>query len=531
LQYTISLRVNWFFKTVVALLIAITMPNIVAAQPCSPSLTFTISATLVVACNGDCTAQIAVSGGGAVTGGVGPYNFLWAPGGETTPFIVGLCAGNYTLTVTDVGGGCDTSTTLTVTEPDLVEANFTTIDACFGQCTGIANLTASGGGGGPGSPYTYTWTNLTTTTTQTGTVDQTLPFTGLCPGNYSIDLVDPLGCTGSGTVTVSQASSPVSAVMSGQDVTCYGDCDGNVSVALSGSYGPYDLVWSNGATSANQASSSILPQLCAGTYNVTVTDSIGCINTGSQTITEPPPFNASTSKTDPSCSGQCDGTAAVTSFSGGTSGYNYAWSSGQSSSSVTGLCEGNTYTVTVTDSKGCDTTMSFIMSSSSTMTSTAVASATETCAGNLNVATATVTASGGTTPYTYLWSTSATTSTVTGLTVGEVYTVEVFDNNNCSTSTSVLVTPEFCDPEVHNTFTPNGDGLNDTWEIKHLKAYTECKVKIYNRWGDIVYKSTGYDKPWDGKALKVPLPSAVYYYVIVVDEIGKTYNGSVTIVR
>ena len=95
-----------------------------------------------------------------------------------------------------------------------------------------------------------------------------------------------------------------------------------------------------------------------------------------------------------------------------------------------------------------------------------------------------------------------------------------------------------CTIKIPNAFTPNDNGQNDVWNIQKLAFYPECRVKVYNRWGDVVFSSQGYDVPWDGKhrLTSVDLPSAVYYYVIenvnaeFVEE-GSFLHGYVTIIR
>jgi gliding motility-associated-like protein len=83
-----------------------------------------------------------------------------------------------------------------------------------------------------------------------------------------------------------------------------------------------------------------------------------------------------------------------------------------------------------------------------------------------------------------------------------------------------------------NTFSPNGDGINEIWEIQRIENYPEATVEIFNRWGTQVYKSTdGYKQPWDGKHKGENLPLATYYYIIRLDKISKPISGNVTIVR
>ncbi|RZK27442.1 MAG: gliding motility-associated C-terminal domain-containing protein [Hymenobacter sp.] len=82
---------------------------------------------------------------------------------------------------------------------------------------------------------------------------------------------------------------------------------------------------------------------------------------------------------------------------------------------------------------------------------------------------------------------------------------------------------------VPNAFSPNQDGMNDTWIIKALQGNTNCKVTIYNRWGQAIFTSIGYSKPWDGTYSGKPLPIDTYYYTISAN--AKTYSGSVTLLR
>ena len=84
---------------------------------------------------------------------------------------------------------------------------------------------------------------------------------------------------------------------------------------------------------------------------------------------------------------------------------------------------------------------------------------------------------------------------------------------------------------IPNTFTPNGDGINDTWNIKYLNAYSACSVSVFTRWGKNVYTSTGYGIPWDGTLSGKPLPTGTYYYVINLRNGTSPLAGFVAIIR
>jgi gliding motility-associated-like protein len=86
-------------------------------------------------------------------------------------------------------------------------------------------------------------------------------------------------------------------------------------------------------------------------------------------------------------------------------------------------------------------------------------------------------------------------------------------------------------PGIPTAFSPNGDGINDVWNIKYLESYPASTVEIYNRYGQQVYTSRGYGKAWDGTTKGSPLPAGVYYYIINPGNGAKKYSGSVTILR
>lgn len=110
------------------------------------------------------------------------------------------------------------------------------------------------------------------------------------------------------------------------------------------------------------------------------------------------------------------------------------------------------------------------------------------------------------------------------------YKLTVTDSRGCvsSDTTMVKVAPKLVVP---NTFTPNNDGINDFWNITGLIAYTDAVVDIYTRYGQKIYHSIGYDKPWDGVFGGKQLPTGVYYYVIDTKLFNQVLSGSITLLR
>lgn len=86
-------------------------------------------------------------------------------------------------------------------------------------------------------------------------------------------------------------------------------------------------------------------------------------------------------------------------------------------------------------------------------------------------------------------------------------------------------------PEVPNAFSPNGDGIHDVWLIKYLESYPGATIDVFNRYGQTVFSSVGYPRPWDGTSNGRALPVGTYYYVIDPKNGRKIITGSVTILR
>jgi len=84
---------------------------------------------------------------------------------------------------------------------------------------------------------------------------------------------------------------------------------------------------------------------------------------------------------------------------------------------------------------------------------------------------------------------------------------------------------------IPNTFTPNGDGVNDTWNIPMLAYFPQCLVSIYTRYGSMVYQSRGYNTPWAGTDKNSPVPIGTYYYIINPSDGSKQLSGYVAVIR
>jgi len=457
------------------------------ATDCSIVVPFTLTTSQTnVLCNGGNTGVASVT----VSGGTSPYTYNWSngtnvgPTASTTSSITGLSAGTYTVTVTDNAAYTSTAT-VTITEPTAINASTSaTAESCDGANDGSIDLTVSGGTPG----YSYHWVptgsssqdisgladgtyNVTITDannctqTASATVSPGPPasavftppgnqclngnsFTfsaaGSSAGTYSWDFGDgntgtgspvthTYGAAGTYTVTLTVTSGPCSDAVSHNivvypaptvsfsgvtDPLCHGDCNGVATASGGVSY-----VWDDGENTATATA------LCAGTHTVTVTDGVGCTNTGTVTLSDPPILVANVARNDVTCNGGNNGTAQANITTASTSPYDYQWSTGAStmnttslSNQITGLSPGN-YDVTITDANGCNVVISFIISEPSAFSVTQTH--TDANCGNSD-ASASVTVSGATPPYTYSWNTGATASSISGVPAG-TYTVTVSD--------------------------------------------------------------------------------------------------------
>ncbi|MDP1744711.1 MAG: gliding motility-associated C-terminal domain-containing protein [Bacteroidota bacterium] len=118
-------------------------------------------------------------------------------------------------------------------------------------------------------------------------------------------------------------------------------------------------------------------------------------------------------------------------------------------------------------------------------------------------------------------------------TVSTMYLLTVTDNNTCISLDSVLITVDLLEFEglITNLFTPNGDGINDTWHIKDIEKYPESEVFVYNIYGKLVYTKKGYTNDWQGTYNGADLPDGTYYYVLRFEDNDKISKGSLDILR
>jgi len=437
-------------------------PTVTVNEPAAITTTAVVSN---VSCGGLCDGSITLT----VMGGTSPYTFNWFDDatntaiGQTGNPAINLCAGDYFAVVTDANGCTFTTPVETVTEPAPLSLTATATDAsCFGECDGTATVTITGGT----SPFTIDWID---NATATSIGQSTLTATNLCAGSYFATVTDANGCTDNSAVVTVNEPTQLIPTLTINDASCNGVCDGSGSMSASGGAGGYSVLWESLPGPVNIGTGVSVNALCAGNYQVTLTDASGCDTTMQFTVTEPPVLVVNNTFNDPSCNGFCDGdiTAVIT---GGTSPYTIQWLNSSnvvigSGVNIPNLCSG-TYTLNVTDANGCTGSNSITLTDPLGLTITLDGTTPAACGGVCNGG-IDITVTGGTSPYTFNWYVSLTNVFVsaaedpTGLCSGD-YTLEVTDASGCvDTLFNVQVTEN---PLVTATLTsnqPSCDGVCD----------------------------------------------------------------------
>lgn len=361
----------------------------------------------------------------AVTGGVGPYTYLWNdPAAQTTATASNLAAGTYAATITDANG-CTATTVQTVEAPipaDVVISG--TNVSCFNGANGTATVTISNGNA---ATYNYIWNNTPAATSATAT--------GLVAGTYGVTVTDNNGCLVTESITLTQPAQ-LQISMASDDATCGNGSDGSITATVSGGVpfanNSYNYAWSAGSSPNVQ----VLDDVSTGNYIVTVTDANGCTITGSATIGAPPVLVATINTTNVTCNGLDNGQLNVTA-AGGVAPFDYTWNNTGASvgTSIGNLAPGN-YSVIVTDAVGCTAF------AAGTVTEPAVLVVSSSkfdvvCLPDTD-GSAIALPTGGTAPYNYLWSNGQTLANIANLGTG-TYSVTTTDANGCTATTAVQI--------------------------------------------------------------------------------------------
>jgi|GEM_PF-1349399 len=380
-----------------------------------------------VACFGENTGSIDL----ALIGGVAPLSIMWDFGSDQAS-LSGLAAGNYCVTIIDTNGD-QANACFEINDP----ASAIDISAAVSPQTipgandGSVILTVTGGD----APYTYNWNGP-----NVNNID-TKDIANLTEGTYTVNITDARGCVQTRSYfveTVGEALTIDSGATQVASISCFGEADGAINAAVFGGATPYTYSWSgpNGYT----ATSANISGLASGSYQLTVTDANNETAVSVQFFVAEPsaPLSASANITDESAPGQNNGGVVIT-VSGGTPGYTYNWNNNNFTAENFGLTSG-TYTVTVTDTRGCTLVESYVVSTEADPLVIDAQGSTVNgvrCFGDSNGSISPV-VNGGLPPYSYNWGPEGNTQDISGLSAGQ-YNLTVTDQNGTMAIQTFLV--------------------------------------------------------------------------------------------
>lgn len=505
--------------------------SVATYQLTSPPPILLNATTRLATCNGgqDGAIWLDVSGGVPFAGPSYQYNWNNA-GFSTADSLVNIPIGPYTVTVRD-SAGCSRTDTIEVEELELVIDSFLSFirpPSCFGYADGRIGLSIGNGL----APFSFDW----------GPSGNFVLWdslrTNLTAGTYAITVRDANFCFGNLEIPLDQPDTLVIDPLDSVDISCFGANDGQAIPVVAGGTAPYTYLWSDLSGQTNPIATGLAP----GLVTVTVTDRQACTATATTEIIEPPLLEVvAVFPQDALCFGDTSGQIAVVA-SGGTPGYTYSAGGQifQADSILQGLSAG-IYDVVVQDASGCEATWANI---SIDQPFQIVVDAGLDRIIDLGDSTQLQALVNSAFIERYLWTPdynlSCDTCKITwarpfGTTE---YTVLVTDASGCTASDSVIVAVNLVRPLfLPNAFTPNLDGLNDSFHAYGGQAVRTVRLfDIYDRWGELVWR--GKDLPletgWDGTFNDKPMNPNVFIYYLEVEFLDgyiERYKGDVQLIR
>ncbi len=483
-------------------------------------------------CFGDCNGTATLD----TAGTTGPATIQWFDtngtpiNGATGLSIYNLCAGNYSVQVTDPV--CTLTETAIVTEPSelIITDNSTNLN-CFQDNSGSIIISANGGT--PNYQYSI---NSGSNFQQSGNFDD------LPAANYSIVVNDANNCSKTQTITLTEPAE-LNPTFSTTDNTCNvanGPCNGNIIITPNGGTQPYTYQWNNGLLPLPQQNN-----LCQGVYNVTVTDNNNCtFNIQNINITEPDELTVSSLNfTSPICIEDCDGTIEIIS----NNAINYSIDNGQNfqnNNYFENLCTGN-YQIIISDANSCIASSQVALESPGAVIANFDFGPQPTTIQESEITFESTSINADE----ELWYTFINEDTLIFSNINPIvrYPEDYPGNyemclvasniNNCiDTICQTVVIDDMFFLFVPNAFTPNGDGENEVFYpiISNYKEGT-FEFLIFNRWGNLIFESSDPSKGWNGTHISSPVKNDIYIWKITVtsnsDVVSKTFTGHVTLFR
>jgi gliding motility-associated-like protein len=441
-----------------------------------------------------------------VTGGNMPYSYLWLPNNSNGATNNNLPAGDCAVTITDANG-CKAIATGTMPQPSPLNSVMKSKHTFCGQDNGTATVEAFGGS----SPYQYTWSTGNNTSAS---------VTDLPPGLHSVTIHDKNGCIKNDTARI-LPSSEIQLQLSHTNVLCAGGQTGSAEARVTGGTAPYTFRW----TSATQIfDSSAITAVPAGTYHLQLDDAVGCSVSETFVIEQPEPLKISLT-TNPTYCNFNNGSASAD-VSGGVGPYRYNWGSNNNTTpGITNVYAGN-YELTVTDNNNCTASILAPVGNNNPP-DIFLGDDTTLCPGGR------ITLSPGTYSR-YKWQDNSSAANFS-VTRGGIYSVEVTDNLGCILKDSIKIIEDCGFIFFPNAFTPNNDLQNDLFgPLGVLSTVKDYTLLVYNRAGQLVFKSTDPFIKWNGKMWDNSILPGTYVWLATYSNKGVKnimQKGTVTVIR
>lgn len=440
-------------------------------------------------------------------GGTPGYTFTWSNGSQGTSAL-GFPAGNHSVTATDANGCTGTSSFIVASPAPLAVQLTSSPVRCNGESNG--SITATPSGGTP--EYLYLWNNG----------DRTPSATNLPAGNgYSVTVTDANGCTASASGSVSEPAVLRISVVP-DDPTCFIGSDGSATATPTGGNPPYDYRWNN--INPNQTTATAV-NLRAGQYQVTVNDSKGCVDTAWTALGQPARIPNPTPFPDTVCVGEqarlgADAPQGLQIFWYRAQEGTDAFYSGKSY--ITPPLNGTTmYFIQAQDDKGCVSPK--VMIPAHVGNNPVASFEADKYKGELPGAVFQFKDKSYSQAGIHSWAWEFGDGNISHFRnpvheYGDVgkfnIKLTVVDSVGCRAEIikdayiEVFMNVMMSTP---NAFTPNGDGVNDYFQLEHynIKSWT---VSVYDRWGNMIYTSQDLNFRWDGNIQGQPAPEGVYVY-------------------
>ncbi len=380
--------------------------------------------------NIDCKGNSSGSATVEVSGGTGPYTYLWKNNlgtvvGSDNKTLSGVPADIYHVKVTDLSDGDTSKVSVTITEPAyaLNTAIAGTDLLCYNDFSGVADLAVSGGT----LPYAFHWNNGATTE----------DLVDLPAADYSVTVTDNNECIAYDEVEINQPTAMDINITIDQLILCNGDLTGILTANTTGGTGTKSYIWDDPGSQTDATATG----LEAGTYSVTATDLNGCSVSDNVQLLEPAVLSLSETHQNVSCFGGLDGIINL-SVSGGTIEYNYEWSSGQVVQDLSNL-GADTYSVTVTDAHNCTAFLSVELTEPEAIIFQEIGLTDATCF-DYSDGTISITAQGGAGNYQYSIDGGSSYSSNTAFAdiPAGIYTLRILDDNGCESTDSIVTVNE-----------------------------------------------------------------------------------------